>query len=166
MVRVAHPVNSIWKPQTSFRTQFGEPVSPKRYWKADGSRGASSEPTPESRCHWSKSTTIFLTSGTQLRTNLRVFGPRLTIDRRRTDDHHPMGGHLRSSDHHPMGGHLQSSGPRQMGGFRRSCDRRCRRGLHGCSCRLRRCGLPKSCLGTSRERRSSGEHCRSFCRLH
>ena len=43
MVRAAHPVNSLWKPQTSFRTKFGEPVSTKRYWKADGSCDASSE---------------------------------------------------------------------------------------------------------------------------
>jgi hypothetical protein len=47
MVRAAHPVNSLWKPQISFRTQLGELASPKRYRNADGSCGASSEQPTE-----------------------------------------------------------------------------------------------------------------------
>jgi hypothetical protein len=40
MVRAAHPVNSLRKPQISFRTQLGELASPKRYRKA----GAAGKP--------------------------------------------------------------------------------------------------------------------------
>jgi hypothetical protein len=38
MACAAHPVNSLWKPQISFRTQLGELASPKRYWK-EGATG-------------------------------------------------------------------------------------------------------------------------------